>query len=102
MLRVTGSSFDGKTTALRVKEEALKHNFLLHFGDISYARGYGYIWEQYHLLIEPISSSLPYMVSIGNHEYCHLTGGTIYVGYILDGFYYALIPVLGLMCLIGL
>ena len=36
-------------------------------GDISYARGTSMIWEQYFALIEPVSTRIPYMVSIGNH-----------------------------------
>ncbi len=58
----------------------------IHIGDISYARGYSYIWEYFmnqvwvlmmELLlfgnslllsqIAPLASSVPYMVGIGNH-----------------------------------
>jgi acid phosphatase type 7 len=63
------------STALRVASELDHLDFVLHIGDISYARGYGYIWELFHNLIEPISSRLPYMVSMGNHEYDHMAGG---------------------------
>ena len=31
-----------------------------------------YIWDQWHALIEPYSSIVPYMVGIGNHEQDHL------------------------------
>lgn len=70
-----GAGYDGKSTALRVTAEISHLDMLLHFGDISYARGLGYIWEQWHYLIEPISTRIPYLVSIGNHEYDHTTGG---------------------------
>eukprot|EP00732_Lithocolla_globosa_P001308 Lithocolla_globosa_v1_NODE_625_length_3568_cov_66.349274.p1 type:complete len:594 gc:universal NODE_625_length_3568_cov_66.349274:1884-103(-) len=48
---------------------------VLHFGDISYGQGRGYIWDAYMDFVEPVSSRAPYMVSIGNHEYCYLSGG---------------------------
>lgn len=40
-----------------------------HIGDISYARGYAYLWDYYFSLIEPVSARVPYMVGIGNHEW---------------------------------
>jgi len=43
-------------------------DFILHFGDISYAVGRGSLWETFCNLIDPIASFSPYMVSIGNHE----------------------------------
>ncbi|XP_028398473.1 nucleotide pyrophosphatase/phosphodiesterase-like [Dendronephthya gigantea] len=48
------------------------YEFIFHNGDISYARGMEYIWEQWHALIEPYSSIAPYMVGIGNHEQNHI------------------------------
>ncbi|RHY22041.1 hypothetical protein DYB38_004173 [Aphanomyces astaci] len=50
------------------------HNYqaVLHVGDLSYADSIGYEWEQFMSLIEPVASQLPYMVSVGNHEYCYL------------------------------
>ena len=35
-----------------------------------------YIWEQWHALIQPYSTLVPYMVGIGNHEQDHTTGGS--------------------------
>ena len=35
-----------------------------------------YIWEQWHAIIEPYATILPYMVGIGNHEQDHLKGGS--------------------------
>jgi len=46
-------------------------SFLLHPGDLGYAMGSGYIWDVWGALIEPISSRIPYMVTVGNHEYDH-------------------------------
>nr|AAM16285.1 truncated putative purple acid phosphatase [Arabidopsis thaliana] len=40
-----------------------------HIGDISYARGYSWIWDEFFTQIEPIASKVPYHVCIGNHEY---------------------------------
>ncbi|XP_015775723.1 PREDICTED: probable inactive purple acid phosphatase 2 [Acropora digitifera] len=64
-------------TAKYIIEEAKKGKSLVfHVGDISYARGYGYIWDQWHELIEPYATLIPYMVGIGNHEQDHLSGGS--------------------------
>lgn len=35
-----------------------------------------YIWEQWHAVIEPYATILPYMVGIGNHEQDHMSGGS--------------------------
>ncbi|CAN7003202.1 hypothetical protein Bca4012_052123 [Brassica carinata] len=40
-----------------------------HIGDISYAKGYSWIWDEFFAQIEPIASKVPYHVCIGNHEY---------------------------------
>ncbi|KAG2301648.1 hypothetical protein Bca4012_059888 [Brassica carinata] len=40
-----------------------------HIGDISYAKGYSWIWDEFFNQIEPIASKTPYHVCIGNHEY---------------------------------
>ncbi|KAL6647215.1 hypothetical protein ACP70R_014652 [Stipagrostis hirtigluma subsp. patula] len=40
-----------------------------HIGDISYARGYSWLWDHFFSQIEPIAASTPYHVCIGNHEY---------------------------------
>ena len=43
-------------------------SFVLHIGDISYANGFSYRWEEWMTMIEPYSSLIPYMVSVGNHD----------------------------------
>ena len=59
-----------ETTARRLLYEAT-HNrlsFVLHIGDICYAEGLSYRWEEWMTMVEPYSSLIPYMVSIGNHD----------------------------------
>lgn len=46
-----------------------KPAFISHIGDISYARGYSWLWDTFFTQIEPIASKVPYHVCIGNHEY---------------------------------
>lgn len=46
-----------------------KPALISHIGDISYARGYSWIWDTFFNQIEPIASKAPYHVCIGNHEY---------------------------------
>uniref|UniRef100_A0A7S1QH91 Purple acid phosphatase n=1 Tax=Neobodo designis TaxID=312471 RepID=A0A7S1QH91_NEODS len=38
-------------------------------GDVSYARGWPYVWELFHNETEDIFGTLPVMVSFGNHEF---------------------------------
>src|SRR5687768_9136088 len=75
------------TTVAKISENLDDYNFILHYGDISYALGAGYVWEAFFGLVEPIARRLPYMISIGkvrcdyvsyvtgNHEYDHTSGG---------------------------
>ncbi|XAR65255.1 Phosphodiesterase I [Bertholletia excelsa] len=46
-----------------------KPSFISHIGDISYARGYSWLWDNFFTQIEPVASKVPYHVCIGNHEY---------------------------------
>lgn len=57
-----------RNTTDGIQAEMNDKQLLLHIGDISYARGYESQWEQFHDQIEPISTRLPYMTAIGNHE----------------------------------
>ena len=43
-----------------------------HFGDLSYAVGHAYLWEQWGWLLAKMAQYVPYMVGVGNHEYDHL------------------------------
>ena len=57
-----------------LKSENLStYDVAFHNGDLSYAVGIGTHWDYFHDLIEPISRVLPYLVSVGNHEYVHST-----------------------------
>jgi len=46
-------------------------SFLLHPGDLGYAMSSGYIWDVWGMLVAPIAARVPYMVTVGNHEYDH-------------------------------
>lgn len=52
-----------------IEELGDKPAFISHIGDISYARGYSWLWDNFFNQIEPIASKVPYHVCIGNHEY---------------------------------
>lgn len=43
-------------------------DIVFHIGDLSYANGYISQWDQFTSQVEPIASSVPYMVASGNHE----------------------------------
>ncbi len=40
-------------------------HYVLHIGDLSYARGYAYQWEYFHAITTPLATAYPYLVSIG-------------------------------------
>eukprot|EP00743_Colponemidia_sp_Colp-15_P010146 GILK01011143.1.p1 GENE.GILK01011143.1~~GILK01011143.1.p1 ORF type:complete len:603 (-),score=67.55 GILK01011143.1:139-1947(-) len=44
---------------------------IVHVGDLAYAHGAMFIWEQFMNIIEPIASRAAYMVAVGNHEHDH-------------------------------
>ncbi|XVF03234.1 hypothetical protein REPUB_Repub04eG0244100 [Reevesia pubescens] len=50
-----------------------KPSFVSHIGDISYARGYSWLWDEFFNQIEHVASKVPYHVCIGNHEYDRLS-----------------------------
>ena len=52
-----------------ILEHINETDMVLHIGDISYARGHAYIWESFFHEIQPFATRVPYMTSIGNHEY---------------------------------
>lgn len=43
-------------------------DIVFHIGDICYANGYLSQWDQFTSQVEPITSTLPYMIASGNHE----------------------------------
>ena len=65
------------TTAALVRKDVIENGvtIVLHVGDLSYAVGLGYRWDEWMTLIEPYSTLAPYMIAIGNHEQEHIVGG---------------------------
>ncbi|KAL4852697.1 putative dolichyl pyrophosphate Man9GlcNAc2 alpha-1 [Chlorella vulgaris] len=49
----------------------LDFSLVLHVGDIAYARGFGALWDAFLFQQQELSSRVPYMVAIGNHERDH-------------------------------
>ncbi|KAK7389201.1 hypothetical protein VNO78_24036 [Psophocarpus tetragonolobus] len=43
-------------------------DIVFHIGDITYANGYLSQWDQFTAQVEPIASTVPYMIGSGNHE----------------------------------
>ena len=71
-----GDSMGAAGVTRNLEQEAAKDlDFILHFGDLSYARGRGYIWDQFMTQMTRVSEQVPYMVGVGNHEYDHVSGG---------------------------
>ena len=61
-------------TSFRITDRITQQNdidFLLHVGDLAYGLGDVAVWDTWMGYIEPVSGAIPYMVSIGNHEYCY-------------------------------
>ncbi|KAI3516604.1 hypothetical protein L1887_15526 [Cichorium endivia] len=55
-----------------------KIDIVFHIGDICYANGYLSQWDQFTSQIEPIASTVPYMVASGNHERDWPNSGSFY------------------------
>ncbi|ELR18962.1 diphosphonucleotide phosphatase 1, putative [Acanthamoeba castellanii str. Neff] len=69
------------TTTLIAKDlDARPMDLLLHIGDIAYAVGYGAQWDEFHDQVSAISTRLPYMTCIGNHERDFPNSGSRYNG----------------------
>ncbi|KAH7866763.1 hypothetical protein Vadar_024523 [Vaccinium darrowii] len=43
-------------------------DIVFHIGDMTYSNGYISQWDQFTSQVEPIASTVPYMVASGNHE----------------------------------
>ena len=67
-------------TTRRVKGEISSTDVVLHIGDISYARGYASVWDEFFDQVQDIAAAAPYMVCIGNHERDFPKSGSFYVG----------------------
>eukprot|EP00794_Sanderia_malayensis_P005468 gene5468-6151_t len=69
---------DGQETANNIIKEYREHSIrhVFHNGDISYAVGFAYLWDQWMTAVQPYATLVPYMVGIGNHEQDHLKGGS--------------------------
>lgn len=73
-----GASIESDFTVGRLVKDVEEgmYDFLLHVGDIGYAddeaRGnyeeWEHVWDQFQRKVAPISSRIPYMVCLGNHE----------------------------------
>jgi len=48
--------------------QASEIGLILHAGDISYANGVQYVWDDYMRKVEFFSAYVPYMTAVGNHE----------------------------------
>ena len=49
--------------------EANPHAFVLLSGDVSYAEGKGFRWDQFGTMMQDLSLVSPLIVTVGNHEY---------------------------------
>ncbi|KAG8374522.1 hypothetical protein BUALT_Bualt10G0003700 [Buddleja alternifolia] len=55
-------------------------DIVFHIGDIAYANGYISQWDQFTAQVEPIASTVPYMIASGNHERDWPGTGSFYGG----------------------
>ncbi|KAF3326283.1 putative inactive purple acid phosphatase 1 [Carex littledalei] len=65
-------------TTYQVAKDLRNIDMVIHIGDLSYANGYLSQWDQFTAQIEPIASTVPYMVGIGNHERDWPDSGSFY------------------------
>ncbi|PIA57728.1 hypothetical protein AQUCO_00600449v1 [Aquilegia coerulea] len=55
-------------TTNQIIQDLKNIDIVFHIGDICYANGYLSQWDQFTSQVEPISSTVPYMIASGNHE----------------------------------
>ncbi|GMH31483.1 hypothetical protein Nepgr_033326 [Nepenthes gracilis] len=55
-------------------------DIVFHIGDIVYSNGYISQWDQFTSQVEPITSTVPYMIASGNHERDWPNTGSFYDG----------------------
>ncbi|WOL01450.1 putative inactive purple acid phosphatase 1 [Canna indica] len=60
--------FGSFNTTYQLVQDLKNIDMVLHIGDICYANGYLSQWDQFTSQIEPIASTVPYMIGSGNHE----------------------------------
>ncbi|GMY15114.1 probable inactive purple acid phosphatase 27 [Fagus crenata] len=53
-------------------------DIVFHIGDLTYANGYISQWDQFTSQVEPIASTVPYMIASGNHERDWPNSGSFY------------------------
>ncbi|KAJ6672241.1 PURPLE ACID PHOSPHATASE-RELATED [Salix viminalis] len=51
---------------------------VFHIGDLPYANGYISQWDQFTAQVQPITSTVPYMIASGNHERDWPNSGSFY------------------------
>eukprot|EP00038_Savillea_parva_P010684 m.191993 g.191993 ORF g.191993 m.191993 type:complete len:702 (-) comp18535_c0_seq1:91-2196(-) len=56
------------TAGMNAWSTKMSADLAFNVGDLSYATGYLGKWETFMSAIEPLSSSIPYMAALGNHE----------------------------------
>ncbi|KAM7477648.1 hypothetical protein LguiA_025861 [Lonicera macranthoides] len=55
-------------TTVQLIKDLKNIDIVFHIGDICYANGYLSQWDQFTSQVEPIASTVPYMIASGNHE----------------------------------
>ena len=63
-----------------ISKSDVESDVLLHVGDLSYATGFESEWDIFMSQIEPIASSIPYMIAQGNHERDFPNSGSTFSG----------------------
>lgn len=53
-------------------------DIVFHIGDLTYSNGYISQWDQFTAQVEPIASTVPYMIASGNHERDWPNSGSFY------------------------
>ncbi|KAI9175226.1 hypothetical protein LWI28_029256 [Acer negundo] len=53
-------------------------DIVFHIGDLTYSNGYLSQWDQFTAQVEPITSTVPYMIGSGNHERDWPNSGSFY------------------------
>ncbi|PRP80484.1 putative purple acid phosphatase 20-like [Planoprotostelium fungivorum] len=69
-----GTSKDSERLLKSMTKEMKRSNppqLIIHSGDVSYANGDQPIWDDWQHMVNPLASTLPWMIAPGNHEKEH-------------------------------
>ncbi|XP_062169234.1 nucleotide pyrophosphatase/phosphodiesterase-like [Alnus glutinosa] len=74
----SNAQYGSLNTTDQLIKDLKNYDIVFHIGDMTYSDGYVSQWDQFTAQVEPIASTVPYMVASGNHERDWPDSGSFY------------------------